>query len=126
MKKISFTKPLTDFFAQNPLKFGRRARRGEPKSLAKFLLVRRRGLETYSFSIPIGFFVRSETPKNTQSGFESSREQSSLLASSAQLEDSLCAGEDSNLHAHRAHPPQGCSATNYDTCAYLFKILSSL
>ena len=22
-----------------------------------------------------------------------------------------CAGEDLNLHAHRAHPPQGCSAT---------------
>jgi len=45
LKKIFFyrlfraTKPPTDFFAQNPLQFGRRAKRGEPTKFDFSLLV---------------------------------------------------------------------------------------
>ena len=54
--------------------------------------VRDEGLETYSFSTLIGFFVRSETPKNTQSGFKSLTE-----ASPRFLSLTLCAMRDLKL-----------------------------
>ena len=42
MKRFSFTnsKPPIDFFAQNSLQFGRRAKRGEPTKFDFSLLVR--------------------------------------------------------------------------------------
>ena len=47
MTKFSFTnsKPPIDFFAQNSLRFGRRAKRGEPTKFDFSLLVRREGFE---------------------------------------------------------------------------------
>ena len=39
------TKSPTDFFAQNPLQFGRRAKRGEPFKLAISFVVPRVGIE---------------------------------------------------------------------------------
>ena len=47
IKNFSFprAKSPTDFFAQNPLQFNRRAKRGEPKPLANSLLVGPLGIE---------------------------------------------------------------------------------
>jgi len=55
IKNFSFprAKSPTDFFAQNPLQFNRRAKRGEPKPLANSLLVGPLGIESRTLGLRV-------------------------------------------------------------------------